>query len=51
MQQGVGNRQEVVDALHRNELDLAIMARPPKELRARKEPLDEALRTGLIFPG
>jgi DNA-binding transcriptional LysR family regulator len=33
-----GNRQELVDALHRNELDLAIMGRPPKELDTRAEP-------------
>lgn len=32
-----GNRQELVDALHRNELDLAIMGRPPKELDTRAE--------------
>lgn len=33
-----GNRQSLVDALHRNELDLAIMGRPPKELDTRAEP-------------
>lgn len=33
-----GNRQELVDALHRNELDLAVMGRPPKELDTRAEP-------------
>jgi DNA-binding transcriptional LysR family regulator len=33
-----GNRVELVDALHRNELDLAIMGRPPKELDTRAEP-------------
>jgi DNA-binding transcriptional LysR family regulator len=33
-----GNRQELVDAMHRNELDLAIMGRPPKELDTRAEP-------------
>jgi DNA-binding transcriptional LysR family regulator len=32
-----GNRQELVDALHHNELDLAIMGRPPKELDTRAE--------------
>lgn len=33
-----GNRQELVEALRRNELDLAIMGRPPKELDTRAEP-------------
>ncbi|HEY6641884.1 LysR family transcriptional regulator [Povalibacter sp.] len=33
-----GNRVELVDALHRNELDVAIMGRPPKELDTRAEP-------------
>jgi DNA-binding transcriptional LysR family regulator len=33
-----GNRVELVDALHHNELDLAIMGRPPKELDTRAEP-------------
>lgn len=33
-----GNRQTLVDALHRNELDLAVMGRPPKELDTREEP-------------
>ncbi len=32
-----GNRQDLVDALHRNELDLAIMGRPPRELDTRAE--------------
>src|SRR5215213_3384171 len=32
-----GNRQTLVDALHRNELDLAIMGRPPTELDTREE--------------
>jgi DNA-binding transcriptional LysR family regulator len=32
-----GNRQELVDAMHRNELDLAIMGRPPRELDTRAE--------------
>lgn len=36
-----GNRQHLVDALHRNELDLAIMGRPPKELDTRAEPFAE----------
>jgi LysR family transcriptional regulator, low CO2-responsive transcriptional regulator len=27
-----GNRQELADALHHNELDIAIMGRPPKEM-------------------
>jgi DNA-binding transcriptional LysR family regulator len=33
-----GNRVELVDALHHNELDIAIMGRPPKELDTRAEP-------------
>ncbi len=33
-----GNRQQLVEALHRNELDLAVMGRPPKELDTRAEP-------------
>jgi LysR family transcriptional regulator, low CO2-responsive transcriptional regulator len=33
-----GNRQALVESLQRNELDLAIMGRPPKELDTRAEP-------------
>ncbi len=33
-----GNRQNLVDCLHRNEIDLAIMGRPPSELDTRAEP-------------
>ncbi|MEQ1437770.1 LysR family transcriptional regulator [Fontimonas sp. SYSU GA230001] len=33
-----GNRQQLVELLHRNELDLAIMGRPPRELDTRAEP-------------
>jgi DNA-binding transcriptional LysR family regulator len=33
-----GNRQMLVESLQRNELDLAIMGRPPKELDTRAEP-------------
>ena len=34
----VGNREALVASLHRNELDLAVMGRPPKELDTRAEP-------------
>src|SRR6185295_19057786 len=34
----VGNREALVESLHRNEVDLAIMGRPPKELDTRAEP-------------
>jgi DNA-binding transcriptional LysR family regulator len=33
-----GNRQQLVESLHRNELDLAIMGRPPRELDTIAEP-------------
>jgi len=33
-----GNRQQLVELLQRNEVDLAIMGRPPKELDTRAEP-------------
>jgi DNA-binding transcriptional LysR family regulator len=33
-----GNRQQVVEHLQRNEVDLAIMGRPPRELDTRAEP-------------
>ncbi len=33
-----GNRQQLVEQLQNNELDLAIMGRPPKELDTRAEP-------------
>lgn len=34
----VGNREALVESLHRNEVDLAVMGRPPKELDTRAEP-------------
>ena len=34
----VGNREQLVKMLHANELDIAIMGRPPKELATRAEP-------------
>lgn len=34
----VGNREQLVQALHHNEVDLAVMGRPPQELAARAEP-------------
>jgi LysR family transcriptional regulator, low CO2-responsive transcriptional regulator len=34
----IGNRQALVEMLHRNEVDLAIMGRPPRELNTRAEP-------------
>jgi DNA-binding transcriptional LysR family regulator len=33
-----GNKQALVDLLHRNELDLAVMGTPPRELDTRSEP-------------
>lgn len=33
-----GNRQQLVEQLHENELDFAIMGRPPRELESRAEP-------------
>lgn len=33
-----GNRQKLVEYLQRNEVDLAVMGRPPKELDTRAEP-------------
>jgi LysR family transcriptional regulator, low CO2-responsive transcriptional regulator len=34
----VGNREQLVKMLHGNEVDIAIMGRPPKELATRAEP-------------
>jgi LysR family transcriptional regulator, low CO2-responsive transcriptional regulator len=34
----VGNREQLVQALHGNEVDLAVMGRPPESLAARAEP-------------
>ena len=34
----VGNREQLVSQLQRNELDLAIMGRPPREIATRAEP-------------
>ena len=34
----VGNREQLVRQLHDNEVDLAVMGRPPKELDTRAEP-------------
>jgi DNA-binding transcriptional LysR family regulator len=34
----IGNRQALVEMLHRNQVDLAIMGRPPRELNTRAEP-------------
>lgn len=34
----LGNREQLVQALHANEVDLAVMGRPPAELGARAEP-------------
>lgn len=36
-----GNRQQLVDLLHRNEVDLAVMGRPPQELETQAEPFGE----------
>jgi len=33
-----GNKQWLVDALHRSEVDLAVMGTPPRELETRSEP-------------
>jgi DNA-binding transcriptional LysR family regulator len=38
MQLSVGNREQLVRRLHDNEVDLAVMGRPPKELDTRAEP-------------
>jgi len=34
----VGNREQLVNMLHANEVDIAVMGRPPKELATRAEP-------------
>ncbi|HVR51587.1 MAG TPA: LysR substrate-binding domain-containing protein [Pseudorhodoferax sp.] len=34
----VGNREQLVRMLHANEVDIAVMGRPPKELATRAEP-------------
>ncbi|HAJ13767.1 MAG TPA: LysR family transcriptional regulator, partial [Comamonadaceae bacterium] len=34
----VGNREQLVKMLHANEVDIAIMGRPPRELATRAEP-------------
>jgi DNA-binding transcriptional LysR family regulator len=38
VQLAVGNRQSLVSMLQQNEVDLAVMGRPPKELETRAEP-------------
>jgi DNA-binding transcriptional LysR family regulator len=38
MQLAVGNREQLVRQLHDNEVDLAVMGRPPRELDTRAEP-------------
>ncbi len=38
MQLTVGNREQLVKQLHDNEVDLAVMGRPPRELDTRAEP-------------
>jgi DNA-binding transcriptional LysR family regulator len=38
MQLTVGNREQLVRQLHENEVDLAVMGRPPRELDTRAEP-------------
>jgi DNA-binding transcriptional LysR family regulator len=38
MQLAVGNREQLVRQLHENEVDLAVMGRPPRELDTRAEP-------------
>ena len=37
----VGNREQLVKMLHNNEVDIAVMGRPPKELATRAEPFAE----------
>lgn len=34
----IGNRDELINMLQNNEVDIAVMGRPPKELRTRAEP-------------
>ena len=34
----IGNREQLLKSLQNNEVDLAIMGRPPKEMRTRNEP-------------
>jgi DNA-binding transcriptional LysR family regulator len=34
----IGNRRSLVESLHRNEVDLAVMGSPPRELDTRAEP-------------
>ncbi len=38
LQLTTGNREHLVQVLHNNEVDIAIMGRPPKELQTRAEP-------------
>ncbi len=38
MRLAVGNREQLVKQLHDNEVDLAVMGRPPRELDTRAEP-------------
>ena len=38
MRLSVGNREQLVKRLHDNEVDLAVMGRPPRELDTRAEP-------------
>lgn len=47
----VGNRQALVDLLQRNQVDLAIMGRPPRELETRAEPFAPNPLVMIAAPG
>jgi len=47
----IGNRRSLVELLHRNEVDLAVMGSPPRELDTRAEPFAAHPITAFASPG
>jgi DNA-binding transcriptional LysR family regulator len=47
----VGNRSQLVELMSRNEVDLAVMGRPPQELATRAEPFAAHPHVVVVAPG
>lgn len=47
----VGNRSQLVELMSRNEVDLAVMGRPPQELATRAEPFAAHPHVVVVSPG
>ncbi len=47
----VGNRSQLVELMTRNEVDLAVMGRPPQELATRAEPFAAHPHVVVVAPG